>query len=406
MKKIYKKQKVTIIVFSIIAIILVIVFTGCVINNNKINKEKYFDNTGNASSNLVARYIKKGITIGGITGTLEILDTSDATATAEEITWRKTAYVKGKKITGTYVPLNNYTFTDSLGNKVKVPGGFGIVNPEDNVTDGIIIEDVKAGDENSKGSQFVWIPVGDVITDSSGSKKTITLGRYNFDEITGKEKLEQTSENWREEIALGLAELYEYSTKIGDSEVAKNLQDFIKKATYSGGYYIGRYEAGDAYATSTEHPDSGTRNPVTCKEGVYPYSEVSQPEASQLSRNMYNNGNFESDLVNSYAWDTAILFIQEFSDDKDYSIQSSLQNSLAKCGEATDGKNKDVKCNIYDMAGNVWEFSTENNSVGHTGIRGGVFSGNKSDNPNLRASMLASGDYGGSNIGFRPILYL
>lgn len=47
-------------------------------------------------------YIKEGITIGGITGTLETLNTFDATARPEDIVEGKTAYVKGEKITGTY----------------------------------------------------------------------------------------------------------------------------------------------------------------------------------------------------------------------------------------------------------------------------------------------------------------
>lgn len=74
---------------------------------------------------------------------------------------------------------------------------------------------------------------------------------------------------------------------------------------------------------------------------------------------MYSSSNFESDLINSYAWDTAIVFIQEFSGDTDYSIQRPLQSTLTKCGETTDGINNDVRCNIYDMAGNTREWSTE-----------------------------------------------
>lgn len=68
---------------------------------------------------------------------------------------------------------------------------------------------------------------------------------------------------------------------------------------------------------------------------------------------------YTSDLINSYAWDTAILFIQEFSGDEDYSGQSRLQSTEAKTGEATDGNVKDVRCNIYDMAGNASEWTTE-----------------------------------------------
>ena len=123
MKKLSKKQKlIGFIAIIIVAVIIAIVTTNSVIkNNNQVASEGYSATTANAGSSLISNYILNGITIGGITGKMEVLDTSDATATAEEITWRKTAYVDGQKITGTYVPSNNYMWTDSLGNEVKVP---------------------------------------------------------------------------------------------------------------------------------------------------------------------------------------------------------------------------------------------------------------------------------------------
>ena len=117
-----KKKRLTILI-TVIALIGIIV-GGIVIRNVVVKKQaeggNYFAG-GNASSSLIANNIKKGITIGGITGTLESIDTSDATATPEDIAYGKTGYVKGEKITGTYVPSSNYIFTDSLGNKVKIP---------------------------------------------------------------------------------------------------------------------------------------------------------------------------------------------------------------------------------------------------------------------------------------------
>ena len=104
MKKLSKKQRLIILVATIlVAIILVFIITTNIEKNNRITSEDYLATTANASSNLVASYIKEGVTIGGITGTLEVLDTSDATAKPEEMIKGKTAYVKGKKITGTYV---------------------------------------------------------------------------------------------------------------------------------------------------------------------------------------------------------------------------------------------------------------------------------------------------------------
>ena len=105
MKKISRKQKlIAFIAILLVVIILAILITTKIVNNNGVGREGYAA-TANAGSTLVANYIKKGITIGGITGTLESLDTSDATATPEDIAWGKTAYVKGKKITGTYLTL-------------------------------------------------------------------------------------------------------------------------------------------------------------------------------------------------------------------------------------------------------------------------------------------------------------
>ena len=122
MKKLSKKQKlIGFIVILLVAVIIAIVITTSIVNNHQVANEGYAATSANAGANLIANYILNGITIGGITGKMEVLDTSDATATAEEITWKKTAYVDGKKITGTYVPSNNYTFTDSFGNEVKVP---------------------------------------------------------------------------------------------------------------------------------------------------------------------------------------------------------------------------------------------------------------------------------------------
>ena len=55
-------------------------------------------------TNLKPENIKKDITVLGVTGTLEDLDTSDATATANDIINPKTAYVNNRKIIGNIIP--------------------------------------------------------------------------------------------------------------------------------------------------------------------------------------------------------------------------------------------------------------------------------------------------------------
>ena len=65
---------------------------------------------------------------------------------------------------------------------------------------------------------------------------------------------------------------------------------------------------------------------------------------------------YASDLANSYAWDTAIIFIQTYSGKTDYA--SHNESKTTKAFTAT-GKNNDKYCNIWDMSGNAYEWTTE-----------------------------------------------
>ena len=303
----------------------------------------------------------------------------------------------------------NTKVNDCYGNKVVVPAGFKIVNPEDNVPDGIIIEDVKAGDEISKGNQYVWVPLGRVYKNAKGEYETINLGRYDINWEKHTLEIKQLSENYSEIITIG--EIYQelLNSNYGNS-VARNLEKYIINSIKNKGYYIGRYEVGDNDANEARNFDDYTSNPDSIpvvKESKWPYNYVNQLDASRLSKNMYStNNNFESDLINSYAWDTAIQFIQTFSDNKLYSEQHAVQGNIKQTGSIDIASNSyDVKCNIYDMANNTSEWSTE------TGIkdefpctaRGGVFN---------QENYVSFGRYYGGTISshatysFRTILYI
>ena len=409
-----KRLIILIIVIALIGIIVGSILIRNIVVNNETKSENYFAEE-NANSSLIANNIKKGITIGGITGTLESLDTSDATATPDKIVEGETAYVKGKKITGTLkvqreLPrlweitgneTQNTECYDILENKVVVPAGFKVVNPYDIVEKGIIIEDASAGDNNTKGSQFVWIPVGKIQT--SQGEKTIILERYDY----GK-SLPSFGSEYKEETSS------EHSSSGYGNTVAKDIDAFKNSANVNGGYYIGRYEAGDALATGSSRTSSTSdTNPIVCKAGVYPYSYTTQPQAGSLCQNMYKSNNFTSDLINSYAWDTAIAFIQECSGDKNYSRQGGLntKNSIQKVGESilanvdSGDEEDDVRCNIYDMAGNTREWTTEtitdNNYPCVT--RGGYF-GDGSTYTGIR--IYGNATYSENINSFRPTIYL
>ncbi len=263
------------------------------------------------------------------------------------------------------------TITDTYGNCVKVPEGFKIAEDSAiDVTGGVVIED--ATDGVTKGSQFVWIPVGKVYTSNDKSTfETITLGRYIFDgNGTVNTELSKTEPGDQIKITSSNTDYYREALKdeITTNTHAKDIELFRITATTNGGYYIGRYEArvaGDTQRT-VETDDNGLQK-VTVKGSDYVYNYVTQLQAAKLSREMYDDESttFTSDLVNSYAWDTAIVFIQRFGQ-RDYSRQKSLNASFAEKGTNDASSTvKDKQLNIWDMASNDMEWITETYSYSY-----------------------------------------
>ena len=316
----------------------------------------------------------------------------------------------------------NTPLTDDFGNKITVPAGFKIITKTDtentdlnytaddiNVTKGIVVED-------GEGNQFVWIPVGTIYTNTEKTEsKTITLGRYSdFTKTNNVYTPVQNADNYSTATDVnGFTEYTEANfNKNFDIAIARDIGDFCNKTITSGGYYIGRYEARTENETNSS---SNTLETVTLKANDYIY-KLEQKQASETCKNMYVNKPFVSDLTNSYAWDTAIIFIQEFGGDileKGYSYYDEPIYANALLWESsygnkgTSGDNytgtKDVMCNIYDMASNCFEWSTEatwdddNPSV----VRGG-YAGDT--NLAYRTSARNMGTHG--TMAFRPILYM
>ena len=282
---------------------------------------------------------------------------------------------------------DNTKLKDEKGNRIVVPAGFKIINGATTVDKGIVIEDVT--ETATKGSQFVWVPVG-TITKANGTTVTITLGRYDFNSTTGVESA--YSGSYIEEDANDTSTLKKYGNTI-----AKNITNFKNSVATNGGYYIGRYEARTATARSTK---DNALTQITEKGAENVYNWVTQLQAAQLSQNMYNSDKFTSDLMNSYAWDTATVFIQNCGTNSKYSRQTSLNTSLVQTGTT-----EDIQCNIYDMASNIREWTTEtsDNSSNPCVSRGGSY----------RRNSYYTSDRYGDNIsgvidffGFRPLLYL
>ena len=158
MKKLSKKQKIIggIAIILVAVILAIVITTNIISNNNQSNQiasqEDYLATTANAGSSLVASYIKKGITIGGITGTLETLDTNDATAYAEDIAYGKVAYARGERIVGTYVdPISNEDLQISSDNVY-----YADLDSSGEITvDGVIFADLAGEEESGEWRSFL-----------------------------------------------------------------------------------------------------------------------------------------------------------------------------------------------------------------------------------------------------------
>ena len=244
----------------------------------------------------------------------------------------------------------NTNVYDSYGNKIVLLAGFKITTDADTVEEGIVIEDATVDSEGNatatSGSQFVWIPVGNV--KSSKGTKTITLGRYVFADGTPS----AYSGSCTEDTVNGHDSKYK-------NVIARDIEAFIASVNTKGGYYLGRYEA-RTNNTTERAAKTDELTPMTTVDTNAVYNYVTQAQALERSQAMYGEtGTFSSDLINSFAWDTAIVFLQEFDDRTGedltpYSRQKSLNTSLSTTGTTTD-----VICNIYDMASNCYEWSTE-----------------------------------------------
>ena len=327
-------------------------------------------------------------------------------------------------LVGTVVDKNTKA-EDAYGNKITIPKGFKILShgtaagsatymySGDNVPavqDGIVIEN------GTDGNQFVWVPVG-TIKNKNNTTNTITLGRYEFDSNTGALKSNTpvqvaSVENCTQEVTINTnykeLSVFRAGNSATDSTAqnatARNLEEFISTTLANGGYYIARFEA------------SGTASKITSKYNQTVLGNITQPNAAKAAREMYgeikenNKLVYASDLVNSYAWDTAIVFIQTYSVKTDYA--SHNESKTTKAFTAT-GKNNDKYCNIWDMSGNAFEWTTEYSATSNNSnflpcvYRGGYYStasGGAIYYTSSRSYSNTTSRY--SNFGLRPLLYV
>ncbi len=314
----------------------------------------------------------------------------------------------GKKVTG-----KNKAYTNK-GTAI-IPEGFTIVPGCDDVSEGLVISDNEGDTEETgkdkiaEGNQFVWVPVKDF------SKFEREAGYYNG--------TKQECEFVSDKLTSG-----KYYEPKGDGKTVetettgteKEVQDMYKSVKDNGGFYIGRYETGREGEN------------VVCKKGATVYNNIGWSNtddmtvetggAVELARKFATQESYtsvKSTLCYGVQWDAVMRWMSNIANPnvpgKKYIEDSTGMgwygnnykegNPEHKTGtdieSGVNNKSNKVK-NIYDMSGNVWEWTMEAYDTSIRIIRGGGYYSNYpvSYRYNYYSSIT------GTDYGFRTTLYL
>ena len=318
--------------------------------------------------------------------------------------------------------------TDASGDRVPVPNGFvgSKAAGENEIDTGFVIYEgeEKVTDSNAQTAQtsrnqYVWIPVEDISkfygTDANGKSwgkiynfTTGTNSSNTFDEVTGTYAYNwsetngvmsiSSSTNYREPDVLRSHDNPYYLRRYGVSE--DSMLDFLlrqqtdfKKMIYSvekyGGFYIGRYETGDLNQEVAVVQKGNTNIASQTWYAMY-------EKCKTLSD---NNNNIETGMIWGNQWDRTMMWLMECNakdettgkskeeviDDStswgNYS-NATFQYTNSSGVTATKNENRSTRIptgsteytnanNIYDLAGNMWEWTMEAYSTGDRVVRGG-----------------------------------
>ena len=297
----------------------------------------------------------------------------------------------------------SYTiFKDVNGEQVPIPEGYIVSeNSDENIVNkGLVVSD-------SRGNEYVWISC---TVDSSSNKL-----QYKRTEWGVEKDGTDNSRAIKDELTLKDIDVTYSKTDTDNGineEISKEIvaqinaeKESIKKY---GGYYIGRYEVGKDNKTAV------------IKAEQEPYVNIKWSKAYELAKGIGGGEGATTYLCSSYSWDTAINFIQNTTG-KNYATSIIGFNGNWKSQEVKDSSGKVIKpvntaqrlntglttalCNIYDMGGNVGEFTTElNPGMSETVVlRGGNYTYSS-----VPAGYRWDNGSGGANsyYGFRATLFL
>ena len=321
-----------------------------------------------------------------------------------------------------------------------VPANSTVIEADANK--GIVIKD-------KNNNEWVWIEVpkttvfSDLTIDTTG-----TLTEQNYTVI--KSKLISYATTYREgKSGQGCNWTDEWYNGCGmtSDEYTTAYQKMLKSIYIYGGFWIGRYEAGiegtttettNARTSSSARITIGTSPKAISQKDAIPYNYVYCREAQALANEMTPDSNYTSSLMFGIQWDLVCKYLEvkstlttaninadsstwgnysnakrTISSDKAKQTTNSRSTWTAITGEKpassvllTTGASEETnKMNIYDFAGNEWEWTLEKTSDSSypCALRGGSYDSTGSVYP---ASSRFSATSSFNDRSFRPALYV
>ena len=283
---------------------------------------------------------------------------------------------KGKKLTG-----EDYT-TDYT--KPYLPSSEFSVLEGTTLANGLVVKD-------KQGNEYVWVEVPTNIYDNEAYNKETTAGDKKPASKEETEKIEYCLKKYaRAYRADGYADEY-IEDSIPGWFAGKTAYDNAKKTMLAsvyenGGFYVGRYEAGiSEFRTSNENEPTEV---PSSKQNMIPYTNITRTEAKKLAEKV-NSGGYTSSLMFGIQWDLMLAFMQNkggvdvstlttdstnignyrnnkwsiTNDKAQYSTDGTWNNGSYTKGEegavllTTGASDSFAKMNIYDVAGNVIEWT-------------------------------------------------
>ena len=268
---------------------------------------------------------------------------------------------------------------------------------EDDADKGIVIKD-----KNENESVWVEVPKTTVFADLT-IDTTQELTEQNYTDIKNKlityagvyrnGSASQTRSDWTDKWYEGCG--------LTPEEYAKLYQRMLKSVYTYGGFWIGRYETGiegsidDVSKARATHTDIeiGTSPKAISQKDAIPYNNIYCSEAQMLAKEMTPNSNYTSSLMFGIQWDLVCKFLEakttlEISDinlnssawgNYDNVTRTITSNKAKQRGTPwtaitgtkpagavllTTGASEETnKMNIYDFAGNEYEWTLEHSTI-------------------------------------------